>query len=40
MIKEYGIVDKNLPQCHIVHYKSHITWPGIELWLTQWEASA
>jgi len=32
-------VPGNLSQCHIVHYKSNMDWPGIELWslwLTGW----
>jgi hypothetical protein len=31
--------EKNLSQCHSVHHKSHIDWPGCEPWPPQWEAS-
>jgi hypothetical protein len=30
---------KNLSQCHFVHYKSHMDWPGREPGSPQWEAS-
>jgi hypothetical protein len=30
--------EKNLSQCHFVHYKSHMDWPGIEPGPPRWEA--
>jgi hypothetical protein len=29
---------KNLSQCHFVHLKSHMDWPGIEPGPPRWEA--
>jgi hypothetical protein len=25
---ETDILRENLPQCHLIHYKSHMTWDG------------
>jgi hypothetical protein len=30
---------KNLSQCHFVHHKSPMDWPGIETGPPRWEAS-
>jgi hypothetical protein len=36
---ETEVLGENLFQSHLVHYKSHMTWRGLEHGLPQWEAS-
>jgi len=32
--------EKTLPQCHTLHHKSHMGWPGIEPWCREYEGRA
>jgi hypothetical protein len=39
LTRETETIGEHLPQCHVVHHKSHITLPGIELGPPRWEPS-
>jgi hypothetical protein len=38
MVRFFELLSEHLLQCQFVNHKSHMTWPGIEPWLPQWEA--
>jgi hypothetical protein len=37
LVGETEVFRENLPQCHFVNHKSHMSWPGIEPGPSRWE---
>jgi hypothetical protein len=38
LVGETVVLGENLPQCHSVHHKSHMTWTGLEPGPPLWES--